>query len=159
MHQSRSPWKYLIKKADAIQPIELKKFGPLLQVQPFKFNNCTAIPGSPGPSYHGSMTYILNETTGTVTGNPADAPEVQDTLCAINNSIREKWAFRDHSDAMKIADLANLMSWSLSVCGPERVEAVRQGQRGELDMYEIVFVAKHLQVRTYITTAFTMWTR
>ncbi|KAH6888784.1 hypothetical protein BKA70DRAFT_1121444 [Coprinopsis sp. MPI-PUGE-AT-0042] len=65
--------------------------------------------------------YFLDEDSGVVKGNPAQAPCVSNVLKAIKTRVGRKGeaAYQDHAEAMSIEDMDQFMGWSLSQCPAE----------------------------------------
>ena len=100
----------------------------------------------------------MDKVTGRVSGNPADAPQVQDLLYTIKNVANAGGNFRDHAEALTIADVRKLIQWSFEQCPKEYVdEAVANPLSTNLTSVQLL--SKHLQMRAYISSAYTLWTR
>ncbi|KAF7793056.1 hypothetical protein EIP86_004161 [Pleurotus ostreatoroseus] len=112
--------------------------------------------------YRGRWSY--NHETGKATGNPADSPEVEDMMQTIKNRSAAADDARDHAEAMTLDDLRKMMNWSLVQCPQELVDsvlaqAVDPDRSSQLDVAQILFVSKHLQIRGFFSSAFVLWTR
>ena len=105
-----------------------------------------------GGKYRGA--YSLDENTKKVTGNPADSPEVQDTMKSIVNMFRAGGE-RDHAEAITIEDVQKIVRWSEQQVSSKVDWAVFEFS----DTSHLLFVAKHLQTRAFMSMGFTIWTR
>ncbi|KAG1805102.1 uncharacterized protein HD556DRAFT_1437265 [Suillus plorans] len=105
--------------------------------------------------------YHCNEVTGVVMGNPALSAAVQDMMEILKNNEGTEGGMRNHASAMTIEDMQKLMSWSYDECSNELVSQIYQClQAGEvLDIADVVLAQRHLMVRAFSTTGFTIWTR
>lgn len=103
--------------------------------------------------------YQCDEETGKVTGNPALSAEVQDLYRTLQNSKKSGMGgFRDHAEAMPIEVLRKMMAWSEELV-PSVPEAEMQEKYAGYEQTALLFVWKHLMMRAYMSTAFTLWTR
>ncbi|TCD60050.1 hypothetical protein EIP91_010837, partial [Steccherinum ochraceum] len=103
--------------------------------------------------------YQCDEVTGTVTGNPADSAEVQDLYRTLQNSKKSGMGgFRDHAEAITIEALRKIMTWSEELV-PSVPEAEMKAKYADESQETLLFVLKHLMMRAYMSTAFTLWTR
>ncbi|KAG1888558.1 hypothetical protein F4604DRAFT_2023940 [Suillus subluteus] len=68
---------------------------------------------------------------------------------------------RNHASAMTIEDMRKIMAWSYKQCPDELISLIySQVQSGlPLDMDEVISAQKHLVIRAFATTGFTIWTR
>ncbi|KAG1779265.1 hypothetical protein EV702DRAFT_966351 [Suillus placidus] len=105
--------------------------------------------------------YHCNEATGVVTGNPALSAAVQDMMEILKNNEGAEGGMRNHASAMTIEDMRKLMSWSYDQCSDELVSRIYQCLQtgGVLDIADMVLAQRHLMVRAFSTTGFTIWTR
>lgn len=103
--------------------------------------------------YRGAYSY--DEETQKVSGNPARAAIVQDLLKAIRNSAGGDNTTRNHAEAMSIEDMRRWMNYSEAevprelASHPELIQTTAQ----------MGAVAKHLMMRAFAASAFTLWTR
>ena len=102
--------------------------------------------------------YKLDETTGKVTGNPALAALVKDTLHAIENKAKADGGSRSHAEAMTYEYMCTIMKWSQQICPEENVAALRNPQ-GEAKLKNYHLVLEHLRARALFSSGFTIWTR
>ncbi|KAK7696317.1 hypothetical protein QCA50_000971 [Cerrena zonata] len=100
--------------------------------------------------YYGD--YHVNEDTLKVTGNPANAPSVNELRRSVVNRDKGKDIARNHAEAIRYEDLAKMMDWSESVCSDDRISQTRS-------LSDQLHVAEHLMFRAYASTAFTLWSR
>ncbi|OAX35046.1 hypothetical protein K503DRAFT_803109 [Rhizopogon vinicolor AM-OR11-026] len=112
-----------------------------------------------GETYRG--LYHYEEATGVVTGNPALSATVQDMMEVLKNNEGAEGGSRNHASAMTIDDMRKLMTWSYRECPDEAVGRIFQGVRtgSMLDVAELVLAQRHLMLRAFSTTGFTIWTR
>ncbi|KAG2344994.1 hypothetical protein BDR05DRAFT_998604 [Suillus weaverae] len=92
-----------------------------------------------GETYRGP--YHFNPATGIVTGNPAQSAAVQDMMEVLKNNEGAEGGNRNHASAMTIEDMRKIMACGLP-----------------LDMDEVISAQKHLVIRAFTTTGFTIWT-
>lgn len=114
---------------------------------------------SKGETYRG--LYHCEEATGIVTGNPALSAAVQDMMEVLKNNEGAEGGSRNHASAMTIEDMRKLMAWSYRQCPDEAVHLVCQRVRAgsTLDVAEVILAQRHLMLRAFSTTGFTIWTR
>jgi hypothetical protein len=79
----------------------------------------------------------------------------------LKNNEGAEGGTRNHASAMRIEDMRKLMAWSYNQCPDEVVSRIyRHLQAGEaLDIADVVLAQRHLMVRAFSTTGFTIWTR
>lgn len=65
---------------------------------------------------------------------------------------------RGHAEAMGVEDLIQIMEWSRSICPESRSDTPRAIPYPDTDE-AYAFVTKHVFMRAFISTAFTLWTR
>ncbi|KIJ48361.1 hypothetical protein M422DRAFT_81339, partial [Sphaerobolus stellatus SS14] len=87
-------------------------------------------------------------------GNPAQSKEVNDMVAAVKARDAAEGS-RDHAAAMKKEWMDQIMDWSNRECPQQLVVAVLAGQFPE----QRSDVMKHLMMRAWCSTAFTLWTR
>ncbi|KAL0564527.1 hypothetical protein V5O48_017518 [Marasmius crinis-equi] len=106
---------------------------------------------------HGKFigTYKFEEETGIVTGNPARAPSVQDLMTSIRNTVRSDSTTRNHAEAMSYQDMEKWMAWS------EKMVPDALADHPELlaTREKLLEVGKHLMMRAFAASGFTLWTR
>lgn len=110
-----------------------------------------------GDLYSGE--YSCDKGTGVVHGCPALSDTIRELLQSIKTRDRATGAsaMRGHAEAMSLEDLTRIMEWSRTIC-PESWSSVQVAPSPDTDeMTELV--AKHLFMRAYMSTAFTLWTR
>ncbi|KAG1828047.1 hypothetical protein DFJ58DRAFT_849262, partial [Suillus subalutaceus] len=105
--------------------------------------------------------YHFNPATGIVSGNPAQSAAVQDMMEVLKNNEGAEGGCRNHASAMTIEDMRKIMAWSYKQCPDELISLIySQVQSGlPLDMDEVISAQKHLVIRAFATTGFTIWTR
>ena len=96
-----------------------------------------------------------------MTGNPALSAAVQDMMEILKNNEGAEGGMRNHASAMTIEDMRKLMTWSYDQCSDELVSRIYQCLQtgGVLDIADVVLAQRHLMVRAFSTTGFTIWTR
>lgn len=99
--------------------------------------------------------YKLDPSTKQVSGNPASAACVTDTLHAIENKCRADGGSRTHAQAMTIEYMRDIMQWSEKQCPNECANEPVNTQ----DVSEWHLITKHLRARSMFTSAFTIWPR
>ncbi|KAG1838125.1 hypothetical protein F4604DRAFT_1962174 [Suillus subluteus] len=111
-----------------------------------------------GETYRGP--YHFNPATGIVSGNPAQSAAVQDMMEVLKNNEGAEGGCRNHASAMTIEDMRKIMAWSYKQCPDELISLIySQVQSGlPLDMDEVISAQKHLVIRAFATTGFTIWT-
>jgi hypothetical protein len=79
----------------------------------------------------------------------------------LKNNEGAEGGMRNHASAMTIEDMRKLMSWSYGQCPDELVSQIYQCLQtgGVLDIADVVLAQRHLMVRAFSTTGFTIWTR
>ena len=88
-------------------------------------------------------------------GNPATCAEVRDLLISLKNkAAADGGAERHHSVAMKYEYLAQMISWSESVC-PFNPESAPD----DLTIEIRAFQTEHIRFRAFSSLAWTLWTR
>ena len=98
-------------------------------------------------------SYQVNAETGVVTGNPARAANISDLLHAIKTKDKSIGGLRNHAEAMSIQDLRVIMRYSERECPPDWTSL-------DLQVLETrQHLAKHLMMRAFLSTGFTVWTR
>ena len=98
-------------------------------------------------------SYQLSVETGVVTGNPARAANISDLLHAIKTKDKSIGGLRNHAEAMTIQDLRSIMRYSERECPSDWTT-------NNLHVLETrQHVAKHLMMRAFLSTGFTVWTR
>ncbi|KAK0489204.1 hypothetical protein IW261DRAFT_1557697 [Armillaria novae-zelandiae] len=107
-----------------------------------------------GQKYAGDH-YHLDESTGSVTGNPARAPSVKEYVKCINtkSSAKGAAAIRHHADAMLVEDLIKIVKYSKAECSCEQLE------KTQVSAQELIQMIKHGLTRAFLTSGFTLWTR
>lgn len=98
---------------------------------------------------------MVDEKTGAVSGNPADAAIVQDAIGIIRNKSRAPGNERDHAEAMKIEDMHRMIAWSEAQVASD----VDWTQANISDVSRLLTIVKHLSMRAFMAMAFTLWTR
>ena len=96
--------------------------------------------------------FRIDESTNTVTGNPANAPSIKELRRSVVNRDKGQDIARNHAEAMKYEDLVKIMDWSYSIC-PNKEDYQFSTLEDQLK------VADHLMFRAYVSTAFTLWSR
>jgi hypothetical protein len=109
-------------------------------------------PGS-GGKYSGS--YLYDEETEKVRGNPARSPEIESFVKCIKNKARKKGAAatRRHAEAMTIEDMRNIFKWSESECPSQKLESK------PASLEERILMIKHGMMRGFLSSGYTLWTR
>ncbi|KAJ7812413.1 hypothetical protein B0H13DRAFT_1665854 [Mycena leptocephala] len=110
------------------------------------------LPGS-GGKYSGS--YLYDEETEKVRGNPARSPEIESFVKCIKNKARKKGAAatRRHAEAMTIEDMRNIFKWSESECPSQKLESK------PASLEERILMIKHGMMRGFLSSGYTLWTR
>ena len=111
-----------------------------------------------GTKYAGEYHYddVLDE----VKGCPARAPCVKDLLKIIRVRSNQTGAAatQKHAEAMKVEDLETIMNWSESQHPIEAVELARSDS--DLGMpTDLATPLKHVMMRAFLSSGFTLWTR
>jgi hypothetical protein len=106
---------------------------------------------SDGDKYRGA--YSVDEDTGKVKGNPARAACIQDIMKTILNQCGSNGDTRTHATAISIEDMKALMDWSYSQVGEESLSA------NYTDPKDLVEATKHILMRAFMSSGFTLWTR
>ena len=109
--------------------------------------------GRDGDKYRGEYSY--DEKTDTVSGNPGHSAVVQDLLKAIKRSASGDSTTRNHAEAMTIGDMRKWMQWS------EAEVPIEMANRPDLvhDAKQLEVVSKHVMMRAFAASGFTLWTR
>ncbi|HEV7737561.1 MAG TPA: hypothetical protein VGO47_09355 [Chlamydiales bacterium] len=112
----------------------------------------------PNGLYCGVWFWDVNNNSAR--GNPASGREVKDTLDAIkarDGAIGE----RTHSAAMTKEYMDRIISWSYLNCSDEFVERTLQSAFSGVQDHvkNIAKVIKHLFMRCFLTSGWTLWTR
>ncbi|KAG0700237.1 hypothetical protein DFH29DRAFT_876759 [Suillus ampliporus] len=96
-----------------------------------------------------------------VTGNPAQSAAVQDMMEVLKNNEGAEGGSRNHASAMTIEDMRKVMAWSYKQCPDELISLIYSQVRSELalDMDDVILAQKHLVIRMFATTGFTIWTQ
>ncbi|KAF8342487.1 hypothetical protein F5887DRAFT_918733 [Amanita rubescens] len=105
-----------------------------------------------GEEYAG--TYQYDKVHDTVRGCPAHAKDIKALLKRIKNKngMEGGKALRNHARAIRIEDLTRMMDWSEKI--------VPSASLGKLDKNDITLeVVKHVLMRAFLSSAFTLWTR
>ncbi|KAL6304303.1 hypothetical protein BKA93DRAFT_817719 [Sparassis latifolia] len=97
--------------------------------------------------------YAYDKASDHVSGNPAMAARVQDLCRAIENKARSGGGSRNHAEAMTLENMTKLMMWSEQACPSEWT------QQEITDLGTMQDVTKHLMMRAFMTSGFTIWTR
>ncbi|KAG1775242.1 hypothetical protein EV702DRAFT_973569, partial [Suillus placidus] len=105
-----------------------------------------------GETYRGP--YHFDPATDIVTGNPAQSAAVQDMMEVLKNNEGAEGGNRNHASAMTIEDMRKIMAWSYKHLIYSRVQSGLP-----LDMDEVISAQKHLVIRAFATTGFTIWTQ
>jgi len=108
-------------------------------------------PLSDGDKYRGA--YSVDEATGKVKGNPARAACIQDIMKTILNQCGSNGDTRTHATAISIEDMKALMDWSYSQLGEESLS------KKYTDGSELMEATKHILMRAFMSSGFTLWTR
>jgi hypothetical protein len=98
--------------------------------------------------------YSLDPITGIVTGNPTKSNIIADIMTTIRNKKVAEGGMRNHADAITIDQMKLIFEWSESV-----VPSGSESQALEKNLEERNLVAFHLQMRAFMATGFTLWTR
>lgn len=116
-------------------------------------------PCSQGETYRGP--YHFDPATGIVTGNPAHSAAAQDMMEVLKNNEGAEGSSRNHASAMTIEDMQKIMAWSHKQCPDELICLIYSQVQTEatLDRDEVNLAQKHLALRAFATTGFTIWTR
>ncbi|KAF8688094.1 hypothetical protein AX14_003512 [Amanita brunnescens Koide BX004] len=105
-----------------------------------------------GERYAGAYTYDGEQNE--VRGCPAHAPFVKTLLKTIKAKGTADGGSRKHALPMTIEDMTHLVRWSERVCPPVPISG--QGTTME---EQALTVTRHVFMRAFMTTAFTLWTR
>jgi hypothetical protein len=94
-------------------------------------------------------------------GNPAQSTAVQDMMEVLKNNEGAEGGSRNHASAMTIEDMQKVMAWSHKQCPDELISLIYSQVQTEatLDQDEVNLAQKHLALRAFATTGFTIWTR
>ncbi|GLB44840.1 hypothetical protein LshimejAT787_1801770 [Lyophyllum shimeji] len=111
-----------------------------------------------GDTYAGD--YIYNKQTDTVHGCPARAANIKNLIKTFTKKAAAEGASatREHAEAMKIEDLEQVMAWSEHQFQSDR-NVSRSAVLGEGAGAQRRFEAKHLMMRAFMSSGFTLWTR
>jgi hypothetical protein len=101
--------------------------------------------------YRGAYEY--NEETGRLSGNPARAASVEDIMTTIKNKCGAKGGQRNHAEAIRIEEMKQVMDWSEAQCPEVTVGSEMR------DVARLLHTAKHVMMRAFMSTGFTIWTR
>lgn len=83
-----------------------------------------------------------------------------DTLKAVKHKSGAEGGDRKHSLAMTKEYMETILKWSESQCPTEEIERlVQEGQNRQLSVEERSLITKHLEYRTFASTAWTVWSR
>ncbi|KAF8628513.1 hypothetical protein AX17_005987, partial [Amanita inopinata Kibby_2008] len=95
--------------------------------------------------------YRHDPKTKVIHGCPACAHMIKDLMKNIKNRshIEGAAAMRNHAEAMLLADLKRIMKWSETACPSMHCESLEG----------MMLATKHLFMRAFMTTGFTIWTR
>jgi hypothetical protein len=92
-------------------------------------------------------------------GNPATAREVRDTLDAVK-SRDGALGERTHSAAVSKEYMDRIMDWSYTECPDKTVEKILQSVfSGEQHVKALAMVIRHLYMRCFLSSGWTLWTR
>ncbi|KAG0703097.1 hypothetical protein DFH29DRAFT_998725 [Suillus ampliporus] len=91
---------------------------------------------------------------------PSSVCSVQDMMEVLKNNEGAEGGSRNHASAMTIEDMRKVMAWSYKQCPDELISLIYSRVRSELalDMDDVILAQKHLVIRTFATTGFTIWT-
>lgn len=106
-------------------------------------------------------TYHLDESTGSVMGNPASAMEIAELVRVIQTKAVAEGAnaTRRHAEAITIEDMKVLIQWSEQVCPNEEIENYKNPEGGCEDPTRLKLLLTHAMMRAFCTSGFTLWTR
>ncbi|KLO04825.1 hypothetical protein SCHPADRAFT_840175, partial [Schizopora paradoxa] len=104
-----------------------------------------------GARYRG--TWFYDEDKKECFGNPADSADVQDLRTALKHKVKSDGRVRNHATAMTYPYMESIMAWSEKECPNE------MSCRKPLLMEERTKVTKHLRLRAFASTGFTLFTR
>lgn len=115
-----------------------------------------------------------DEDRNRVVGCPARSRAIRGMLRVIKNKngIRGANTIRNHAEAMRVEQLARIMAWSEKVCpladiedlvSTDLAENMGANESGEVMLATMKRVSmltiKHVLMRAFMSTAFTLWTR
>lgn len=108
---------------------------------------------------HYAGPYLFNEDTGEVQGCPAQAETVKAVVEAvkIHNKSKEASVMQNHANAMSLDEIQKLMRWSTSICPDSLLTAFVV--QSITDAAELNFWLEHAFMHTFMSSAFTLWTR
>lgn len=109
------------------------------------------IPSSNGAKYRGPWGFDAERNEWI--GNPADSAEVQDLRTALKHKVKSDGRVRNHATAMTYPYMEMIMAWSEREC-PNEICC-----REPVSMEERTKVTKHLRLRAFASTGFTLFTR
>ncbi|KLO14727.1 hypothetical protein SCHPADRAFT_825926 [Schizopora paradoxa] len=104
-----------------------------------------------GSKYRGEWGY--DEKAKEWRGNPADSAEVQDLRTALKHKVKADGRIRNHAVAMSYEYMQTIMAWSERECPAEMC------CRAPSSMEERTKVTKHLRLRAFASTGFTLFAR
>src|SRR5258705_10133576 len=111
-----------------------------------------------GTKYAGEYHY--DDERDVITGCPARAPSIRALVKMVRTRANKKGAAatRHHAEAMTRGDLQAMMEWSASQFP---IESVEQARTPKVDSTPVDLAAalKHVMMRAFLSSGFTLWTR
>jgi hypothetical protein len=99
---------------------------------------------------YASKQYYYNEEKNEVWGCPACAPAIRSLIKVVKAKCSANGISRRSADPMTVEDLTCIICWSERRCPTNQLVAA--------DAEDFNFT-KHVMMRAYMTTGFTLWTR